>query len=65
VAESMPHKSSFTIGGVNAMTWTGQDGTRHRRVVFEIRGVMVLPIDAAREFSQLLQDAIRDAGASD
>ena len=64
MAESMPHKSSFTVGGVNAMSWTGQDGTVHRRVVFEIRGVMVLPVESAREFTQLLRDAIRDATES-
>ena len=55
MSESMPHKSAFTIGGVGPMTWRGQDGTLHRRVVLEVRGTMVLNIDAANEFAGLLR----------
>ena len=64
MSESMPHKSSFSSGGINAMSWAGQDGIRHHRVVFEIRGVMVLPIDAAGEFVGQLGEAIRQTSES-
>ena len=47
VTESLQHRSSLSLGGINAMSWIGRDGTRHHRVVLEVRGVMVMPIDAA------------------
>jgi hypothetical protein len=54
-------QSSLSIGAITPLTWRGQDGKVHRRVTFELRGVLVMPLDAARSFETHLNEAIRDA----
>ena len=60
VAEAL-HQSSLTIGGVMPMTWKGTDGTIRRRVVFELRGLLVMNVDGAQAFVAELREAIREA----
>jgi hypothetical protein len=54
-------QSSLSIGATTPLTWRGQDGKVYRRVTFELRGVLVMPLDAARSFETDLGEAIRDA----
>jgi hypothetical protein len=54
-------QSGLSIGAITPLTWRGQDGKVHRRVTFELRGVLVMPLDAARSFETDLEEAIRDA----
>ena len=54
-------QSSLSIGAVTPLTWRGQDGRVHRRVTLELRGVLVMPLDAARSFETDLREAIRHA----
>ena len=37
-------QSSLSIGAITPLTWRGQDGKVHRRVTFELRGVLVMPL---------------------
>ena len=61
MSESMQHKSTLRVAAVGPVTWTAYGGVTERRVVVEMRGMLVLSLDDAHRFIGDLRSAVNDA----